>query len=127
MTSVPQNKTEFLCLDLISIFSSSWTFSIESLICGIDSPVKIDSFTTQFPLINNKSHGKVLWLLMFIASVLKNLSGSLWENGISLLRNYSSVSLVSPSTGLILLAGYIITMSPGNRSSEFILSHLEFL
>jgi len=64
---------------------------------------------------------------MFIASVLKNLSGSLWENGISLLRNYSSVSLVSPSTGLILLAGYIITMSPGNKSSEFILSHLEFL
>lgn len=59
-TSVPQNKTEFLCLILRSKISSLFVFSMESLIYGILSPVKTLSLATQVPWISKKSQGNDL-------------------------------------------------------------------
>lgn len=82
----------YLCLFLISKYSFSSVFSIESLTYGIDSPVNIASFTTTFPLSSKMSHGTDLWDETIIYSVLNSFSGSTSENGIYLLRNFSSSS-----------------------------------
>ncbi len=103
---------------------------MESLISGMDSPVRIDSSTTQLPARTTRSQGRTGFDSFlppeYIFMIMPR--GILSPKGM-FLRSCSrlSSSVASSAISFTLLAATTLTMSPGRNSAEFSLAHLASL